>query len=117
MRQMGFGHRGFPWRVGGIGMRGWRARRRGGPVFLCMALVVVMGKWLIGGCDGRQGPPPPSTSSAPGAMPAQATSGDGRTIALPDAEQRVCTAVAILIDTSGSMEQRVRGSSGGQQQK
>lgn len=112
MRQMGFGHQGHPW---GWGMRRHHGRGygKGSPIVLLVVMVAFLGKWLIGGCDGRQASPPSATTSHSGAM----SSSDGRTIPLPDAEQRVCTAVAILIDTSGSMEQRVRGSTGGQQQK
>lgn len=100
-----------------MGSGGGPVRFKGGPVVLLVVMVILTAKWLVGGCDGRPASPPTSTTSVPGAMPGQAAPRDGGTISLPDAEQRVCTAVVILIDTSGSMEQRVRDSSGGQQQK
>lgn len=68
---------------------------------------------LSAGCE--QSPPPRAPSAAGGAV-AGAPRG-ARTIDLPQVDQRLCTAVVLLIDTSGSMSQNVPDSGGTQRPK
>lgn len=65
-----------------------------------------------GGVEVKPVPPPPRVSAGekPVASPREQ-------IALPRVEQRVCTAVAILLDSSSSMRQEVKARSGGKQPK
>ncbi|HOW74276.1 MAG TPA: vWA domain-containing protein [Phycisphaerae bacterium] len=114
MRHGGLGRRFFPRRRWAAGSGVSRVHVAGARTVMFVVIVAFMAKWVLGGCDGRQVSPPLSKS---GAVSPQAPPTGGWSIPLPEAEQRVCTAVAILIDTSGSMEQSVRGSTGGQQQK
>jgi Mg-chelatase subunit ChlD len=84
-----------------------RTQRWAGRLLVLGGLAVAVG---LAGC-GRRG----STGVAPGSAPA-ATSGEASTgvapIDLPSAEQRAGTAVVVVVDTSGSMNQAV-GDQGG----
>jgi len=67
---------------------------------------------LLAGCEESPLPSRPSAAAnRPSPAPVAAA------IDLPKVDQRLCTAVALLIDTSGSMSQDVRDRGGGQQAK
>lgn len=74
---------------------------------LCLALIQA-------GCD-RQSPS--AGQSGAGARTHRATEPSKPQYELPQADQRLCTAVALLIDTSGSMSQTVPDRSGTEQPK
>lgn len=70
-------------------------------VFLIVIGVVVFNRIDRGGWRAGDGAAPPGAAQA------------SRTVLnLPQVDQRLCTAVAILVDTSGSMSQSVRDSAG-----
>ena len=81
---------------------------------LSICLVMVF-SWGLPGCgesSPRRSPRPPRAVSA--------TQEPGRpqpAIALPQSDQRLCTSVVLLIDTSGSMDQRVGDGKGGEKPK
>lgn len=90
-------------RVHGRGAARWAGR-----------LIVGLGL-LASGCD--RSPAPGSGGGATttvGSPPAEVAT---HLIPLPEADQRLCTAVVILIDTSGSMKEKVRDPSGQQRPK
>lgn len=78
---------------------------------------------LTAACDERATPtamqPVPVNSAAPSARSGTGSTGYGaeHQIALPSADQRLCTAVAILLDTSGSMGETVVSADGSRQSK
>lgn len=75
---------------------------------------------LLGcGCDSRSEQVTVPTSPVNTAQPRQRAGGYGEShrIELPAADQRLCTAVVILLDTSGSMRESVADTSGGKQPK
>jgi Mg-chelatase subunit ChlD len=77
-------------------------------------LVLVLGL-LLSGCDRSPVPGSHGGKARPAArMSAEVAS---NAIPLPDAGQRLCTAVVILIDTSGSMKETVRDQHGQQRPK
>jgi uncharacterized protein YegL len=70
-------------------------------------------------CDGRSeqtAGPKPAGGFSPNTR-SQRGYGAEHQIPLPRADQRLCTAVVILLDTSGSMGESVRGSDGARQPK
>ena len=75
--------------------------RLGMPILMRVAMLLTLLVMVVG-CE-KQGQQAPS-----GATPSNSTTTPGQTVALPQVDQRICTAVAILVDTSGSMEQKVR---------
>lgn len=81
--------------------------------FSCWTMLVISGASIIGGCGRAPAPvlTPPHPATAP---PAPSVLGP---IALPHAPQRPGTAVVVLIDTSGSMGQKVRDASGRERPK
>jgi len=73
---------------------------------------------LLAGCDNRGRPAPPASTKDPARRSVQpAGYGDANRISLPQADQRLCTAVAILVDTSGSMKEAVADRQGAQKAK
>ncbi|MBI4580138.1 MAG: VWA domain-containing protein [Planctomycetes bacterium] len=99
---------------------GWDAAELLGTLFelLCMILLP------IAGCDRGDRPgatpaPVAATPNVPAARPSAqpAPYGDANQIPLPAAQQRLCTAVVILLDTSGSMTQAVGDRAGGRSPK
>jgi len=72
------------------------------PGYLLATLTAAL--FLAVGCESRQGPPPVSTDVAEAPRNSE--------VDAPRVEPRLCTAVAILLDSSTSMNQSVRGSDG-----
>src|SRR4051812_23331787 len=87
--------------------------RHCGPTKLC-AWICVLGVSLLPGC-GRSHPPPPGSHQPTTAKPEQGSLIPK--IALAQPNQRLGTAIVVLIDTSGSMNQPIRNHAGQQQPK
>jgi uncharacterized protein YegL len=86
-----------------------RGRRASTGVVIAAAVCVAM---LSAGCEQRSSPPPPKAATNPPSPAPGAAAID-----LPKVDQRLCTAVVLLIDTSGSMSQSVPDRGGAQQPK
>lgn len=97
-----------------IGFRRAPLARGGTAGGLLLSLLLVGG-----GCDNRSEHATVPASPVNTAQPSRRTSGYGEEhrIDLPAADQRLCTAVVILLDTSGSMRESVADASGGKQPK
>lgn len=81
-----------------------RARGPGG--FVGLVVVLALAIWFL---TRQEGPSPPAGLTP---VPVAAAPRSQSTIPLPETEQRLCTAVAILVDTSGSMRDVVRDQDG-----
>jgi len=77
-----------------------------------MALAIMAG---LAGCD-RRGQSDSSSRPMPADVQVSPRAA-GQTLSLPQADQRLCTGVVILIDTSGSMANEVPGATGAAQPK
>jgi len=84
---------------------GWRAGRRVGQLVLALGLV-------LHGCD--RSPTPSSPRGSPVPMTAEVAT---HLIPLPQTDQRLCTAVVVLVDTSDSMNGAVADQQGAQRPK
>ncbi len=96
---MGMGqHFGVPGTFGG--RRSPAPIRRGGPLifFIILAMVVLFSRFRK-----QVGPVPGSPATSPGGAPTAVA----QPVELPKPDLRLCTAVVILIDTSGSMGESV----------
>lgn len=94
-------------------------RRRRGAAACTTAGVVLSLLLAVAGCGRDQPTSPPSSSSGSKAKraPQAGGYGDEYRIPLPAADQRLCTAVVIVLDTSGSMKETVLDASGAKQPK
>jgi len=81
------------------GQRGWAVALSG---------LLVLSFAVVAGC-GKDDPPTPRRSDT---IPEPKKQSSGKVIDLPTADQRLCTGIVILLDTSGSMQQSVKDAAG-----
>ncbi len=86
-----------------------RACRRG---VVSMLGVVSLACLAVGACGRDSSRPPSSPAATPHKSAHGGSYGEANQIPLPQSDQRLCTAVAILLDTSGSMGEKI-GDRGG----
>jgi uncharacterized protein YegL len=75
--------------------------------------LLVLSMAIVAGC-GKDNPPTPRRSDT--VAPSKKQGGD-KVIDLPTADQRLCTGIVILLDTSGSMQQSVKDAEGNERPK